>query len=172
METDDPLKVVTSEQSRLTVDRRLSTCCELLKSIVEDNATDEEIILSRVTLRALEAIVRFYDYHNFVSPAVIEKPLKKDFRSTLMESNRGADLEFTEGLINDLPYLGELLTAADYLDAKSYLSLLCAYVASFFMNKEWDQIKDEFNLEGDFGYPEKEELKEEYPWLNEQSKDS
>jgi hypothetical protein len=166
---DGVLKVVTGDDCHLNVDIRLSKCCELLHSIVEDNGVEEEIILSRVTQRALEWIIRYYESHGYVSPALIEKPLVTPLKDILLEAQRGTDLEFTEGLINDLSLLGELLTAADYLDAKGCLSVLCAYVADRFRDKSWEQIKDEFQLEGEFGYAEKEELKEEFPWLQEDS---
>lgn len=166
MDEEGTLTVITCDDTKVTVSIKLCQCSELIKSIVDDIGADDAIRLARVTDRALQKIITFYEAHEYISPAELEKPLKADFNAILREANRTADLEFTEGLIDDLPFLGELLTATDYLDCKGYLSLLCGYIANFFRGKEWLQIKDLFELEGEFDFAAKEQLKEEFPWLD------
>jgi len=56
----------------------------------------------------------------------------------------------------------KLLLAANYMDIKSLLMLMCAKVASLLKGKSPEQIRKTFNIRSDYTPEEEEEVRREH----------
>ena len=63
--------------------------------------------------------------------------------------------------------LFNLISAANFLDIPSLLDLTCAKVATMLKGKTPEQVKESFNIEGDFTPEEEAKVNAENPWLEE-----
>jgi S-phase kinase-associated protein 1 len=99
-----------------------------------------------------------YLNHIAETPAtVIEKPLKGEFRDVVSEW----ELRFIDVGHEDM---FDLMQAANYLDVKSLLSLVCAKAASMIKGKSPQEIREMFDIENDFSPEEEAALIEENKW--------
>jgi len=60
--------------------------------------------------------------------------------------------------------------AANYFNISAIFELCCAAIAALFKGEDFDKIKGDFGLQDVIYTPEDEEnLKAEYPWIQEQA---
>ena len=64
----------------------------------------------------------------------------------------------------DQTRLFELILAANYLDIKNLLDLMCLTVANMIKGKDPAEIRATFNIENDFTPEEEEEVRRENQW--------
>jgi S-phase kinase-associated protein 1 len=64
----------------------------------------------------------------------------------------------------DQTKLFELILAANYLDIKNLLDLMCMTVANMIKGKNPEEIRATFNIENDFTPEEEEEVRRENQW--------
>ncbi|KAK7270000.1 hypothetical protein RIF29_22853 [Crotalaria pallida] len=64
----------------------------------------------------------------------------------------------------DQATLYDLIMAANYLDIKSLLDLICQTVADMIKGKSPEEIRKIFNIKNDFTPEEEEEIKKENKW--------
>jgi S-phase kinase-associated protein 1 len=122
----------------------------LIKNMVDDSGTDEEIPLPNVKTANLSKVIDYCKYHKESPPEEIHTPLKS---TNLMECGVS---EWDSEYVNiEQEVLFELILAANYLDIKSLLDLTCAKVASMIKGKNTEEIRKQFNIENDFT-PEEE----------------
>jgi len=95
-------------------------------------------------------------YHETVRPREIEKPIKSNRMADLVDS---FDAKFCE-VGQEIMF--KLLLAANYMDIKPLLLLMCAKVASLLKGKTPQQIRKTFNIRGDYTPEEEEEVRNEY----------
>merc|ERR1719210_695611 len=97
----------------------------LIKNMVDDSGTDDEIPLPNVKTAILSKVIDYCKYHKDAPPEEIQKPLKS---TQLIECGVS---EWDSEYVNiEQEILFELILAANYLDIKSLLDLTCAKVAS------------------------------------------
>jgi len=96
-------------------------------------------------------------YHVRTPPRKIEKPLRTNNIRELVDDWDGQFID-----VLDQPTLFKLLLAANYMDCKSLLLLVCAKIASLMKGKTPDQIRKTFNIRNDFTPEEEEEVRREH----------
>ena len=134
----------------------------LIKGLIDDSGTEEEIPLPQVKKPILTKIVTFCErLVEHGNPPDIDKPLShNDMKQVTDEWHANfVDLEQEE--------LFELVMAANYLDIKPLLELSCAKVASQIKNKSVVEIRKYFNIENDFTPEEEAQIQEENRWAEE-----
>ena len=107
---------------------------------VMDEECDEALPLN-VSSKALEMIDRFCKYHK-ENP----KEASRFLPQGKVDSFKKFDKDFTDELGKDVKLLFETLTAADYLNPRPMVDVLCHAVAAHIKGKREDQIRETFCL--------------------------
>jgi len=157
----DVLTLVSAEDEKFTVAKKVATMSELVKTMSEGDKEEKEIPLPNVKSTVLTKVIQYLKYHSENPAKEIEKPLKS---ANMAEVVSQWDSEFVEV---DQEMLFELILAANYMDIKSLLDLTCAKVASMIKGKTPEQIRKTFNIVNDFTPEEEELVRAENKWAEE-----
>jgi len=158
---DDKLKLVSQEEEKFEVPRKVALMSELVKTMVEGDKEEKEIPLPNVKATTLSKVVEYMKYHCENPAKEIEKPLKS---ANMAEVVPQWDADFVDV---DQELLFELILAANYMDIKPLLDLTCAKVASMIKGKTPEQIRKAFNIQNDFTPEEEEAVRAENKWAEE-----
>jgi len=161
MASDDTVKLVSQEEEKFTVSRKVALMSELVKTMVEGDSRENEFPLPNVKASTLGKVVEYMKYHSETPAKEIEKPLKS---ANMAEVVPSWDAEFVDV---DQELLFELILAANYMDIKPLLDLTCAKVASMIKGKTPEQIRKTFNIQNDFTPEEEEAVRAENKWAEE-----
>jgi len=142
------------------VSRKAALQSNLVKTALEDDREAKEVSLVHITAPIVEKVVQYMNYHKDVPPRKIESPLKSNNMKELVAK---FDAKFVDEV--DLDTLMKLLLAANYMDVKSLLELICAKVASMMKGKTAPQIRKAFGIREEFTPEEYDEIKEKFPEL-------
>lgn len=157
----EKVKLLCSDGEVVEVDVDVAEKSVLIKGLIDDSGTDDEIPLPNVKKPILERVIVFCEHLKNNQPPEIEKPL----RSTDMSVVVG---QWHADYINlEQEELFELIMASNYLDIKPLLELACAKVASMIKNKSVQEIRKFFNIENDFTPEEEQQIMEENKWAEE-----
>lgn len=156
------LKLQSQEGRVFEVEESVACKSILIKNMVEDSGTEEEIPLPNVKAPILEKVIEYCRHYKDQMPPEIEKPLKS---ATLSEIVPAFDAAFVE---LEQEMLFELILAANYLDIKLLLDLTCAKVASLMKGKNPEEIRRTFNIENDFTPEEEQQVREENRWAEQE----
>ena len=133
----------------VTVDKEIACKSILIKGIVDDSGTEDEIPLPAIKKSILDKIIEYCTYINANQPPEIDKPLRSNNLSDVVN-------EWYANFVQlDQEVLFELILAANFMDIKSLLELSCAKVASLIKGMTIIVTRKFFNIENDFS-PEEE----------------
>ena len=109
-----------------------------------------------------EKIKEFLTHFDGVPPAEIEKPLTSNEMKNLTD-------EWSANFIDKIPLedLVNLSVAANYMGINSLLDLCCAKIASLCKDKNEEEIFKTFNITEPLTEEEKNKIKEENKWIDE-----
>jgi len=158
---DEKLKLVSQEDEKFTIAKKVAMQSELVKTMVEGDKEEKEIPLPNVKGAVLKKVVDYLNYHAENPAKEIEKPLKS---ANMHEVVSKWDADFVDV---DQELLFELILAANYMDIKPLLDLTCAKVASMIKGKTPEQIRKTFNIQNDFTPEEEEAVRAENKWAEE-----
>ena len=144
------MKLLCSDGEEVEIDIDVAEKSVLIKGLIDDTGTDDQIPLPNVKRPILEKVIDFCKHLKDHQAPEIEKPLK----STDMQSV--VDPWYADYINLEQEVLFELIMASNYLDIKPLLELACAKVASLIKNKSIEEIRKFFNIENDFS-PEEEQ---------------
>ena len=144
------VKLLCSDGEEVEIDIDVAEKSVLIKGLIDDTGTDDQIPLPNVKRPILEKVIDFCKHLKDHQAPEIEKPLK----STDMQSV--VDPWYADYINLEQEVLFELIMASNYLDIKPLLELSCAKVASMIKNKSIQEIRKFFNIENDFS-PEEEQ---------------
>ena len=143
------VKLMTSDGELVEVSQACAEASVLIKGIIDDSGIDDDIPLPQVKKAILDKIVVYCEYITKNAPPEIEKPLRSNQLSDVVN-------EWYADYVNvEQELLFELILAANFLDIKSLLELCCAKVASVIKGMTIPEIRDYFHIENDFT-PEEE----------------
>ena len=154
----EQVKLATMDGETVTVDKEIACKSILIKGIVDDVGTEDEISLHGIKKSILDKIIEYCTYINSNQPPEIEKPLR---------SNNLADVVndwYANFISLDQEVLFELILAAKFMDIKSLLELSSAKVASLIKNMTIIETRQFFNIENDFSPEEEAEMMDENKW--------
>ena len=155
------VNLVPEEGEAIAVEEEIATMSVLVKSMIDDSGTDEDIPLPNVKKATLEKVVTFCEHHKEEPLQDIEKPLKTNNIRDVVSPWYG---DFVDVKIEELY---EIILAANYLDIKPLLEVTCAAVAAMMKGKSIEEIRELFNIENDFTPEEEEQIREENKWAEE-----
>jgi len=152
--------LISSEKKEFKVNRRAAIQSNLVKTALEEDKEAKDVQLIHISASIVEKVVAYMTHHIDVEPRRIESPLKSTNMKELVDR---FDANFVDEM--DLDTLMRVLLAANYMDVKSLLGLLCAKIASMMKGKTADQIRKTFNIRGEFTPEEEEEIRKDFKEL-------
>jgi S-phase kinase-associated protein 1 len=154
----------SSDAKSFQVDVKVATMSQTIKGLIEDAGTVHAIPLPNISGKALEKIVEYAKHH-----ADLKSLETKNEDETEDVSKRTDDIsEWDQNFCKvDQEFLFELLLAANYLDIKGLLDLVCKSVANMIKGKTPAEIRETFNIKREFTKEEIDEVKKENMWSEE-----
>jgi S-phase kinase-associated protein 1 len=156
---DNHIHLVTKEGCRVEVNARLADFSGLIKTVLADMDSGEDIPLHVLPKASLDLILEYFSHYDFSSPPSIPCPLPT---GNLRDAISSWDLEFVSRFDNDA--LCEFYNLVDYLQISVLNELCAATIASWFKGKTPQQLKEQFNMPSDFTPEIEEQLKAKHPW--------
>lgn len=153
------LYVITKEGLRVEVDSRLANFSGLIKNIVDDMASSEEIPISALAKETLDLILDYFRHYDFASPPLIPCPLPT---CELKDAIPAWDLSFVKRFSFDS--LCDFYNVVDYLQIPALSELCAAAIASFFKGKTSAELRVAFDMPTDLTLDIEEQLMQKYPW--------
>ena len=156
------IKLVTKDGKEIEITKKAAELSELLKAGINEYPNETSFPLNELDEKYAVKIKEFLTHFNGAAPAEIEKPLtSNDMKSLTDEWSAGfVDKMSMEELVN-------LTVAANYMGINSLLDLCCAKVASLCKDKNEEEIFKTFNITEQFTEEEKNKIKEENKWIDE-----
>jgi len=154
---EDMITLLSQEKTEFKVPRKAALQSQMIKTALEDDKDAKEVNLVHISAPIVKKVVEYMTYHMDREPRKIESPLKSTNMKELVDR---FDAAFVDDIDQDT--LFKLLLAANYMDVKSLLGLICAKVASMMKGKTADQIRKTFNIRGEFTPEEEEEIRKEH----------
>nr|QKY15273.1 SKP1/ASK1 target protein binding component, putative kinetochore protein (SKP1/snRK) [Polytomella parva] len=155
------IRLLTSDNQVIEVEEEIAFFSMTIKNVIEDTEGSEAIPLPNVPQRVLQKIIKYCKYH--VEANRRDESDARNYKSK--EEIEAWDAEFVK--FEDIEMLYRVLQAANYLDIKSLMDLLCKHVASMMKGKTPEEIRKTFNIENDFTPEEEEEVRRENQWAYE-----
>jgi len=159
-EVKEEITLISQEKVEFKISRKAALQSNLVKTALDDDHEAKEVSLVHIAAPIVKKVVEYMNYHEDKAPRKIEAPLKSTNMKELVDR---FDAAFVDDI--DLDMLMRLLLAANYMDVKSLLELICAKVASMMKGKTAPQIRKAFNIREEFTPEEYEEIKEKFPQL-------
>jgi len=154
---EDTIILLSQEKKEYKIQRKAALQSQMIKTALEDDKDAKEVNLVHISGPIVQKVVDYMTYHIDREPRKIESPLKSTNMKELVDRY---DAAFVDDIDQDT--LFKLLLAANYMDVKSLLGLICAKVASMMKGKTADQIRKTFNIRGEFTPEEEEEIRKEH----------
>jgi len=156
----DTVVLISQEKKEFKVAKRAAMQSHLVKTALEEDKDAKDVQLVHISAPIVEKVIQYMNYHMDAEPRRIESPLKSTNMKELVDR---FDANFVDEM--DLDTLMRVLLAANYMDVKSLLGLLCAKIASMMKGKTADQIRKTFNIRGEFTPEEEEEIRRDFKEL-------
>ena len=162
MEESTTIKLVTKDGKELEITKKQADLSELLKQAINDYPKEVSFPLNEIDEKNGEKIKEFLTHFDGTAPAEIEKPLTSNDMKTLTD-------EWSANFVDKMPLedLVNLTVAANYMGINSLLDLFCAKIASLCKDKSEDEIFKTFNITETFTEEDKNKIKEENKWIDE-----
>ena len=157
----ETVKLIPEEGEPMEVDVEIAQMSVLVKSMIDDAGTEEDIPLPNVKKATLDKVIEFCQHYKEEPMQDIEKPLKTNNIKDVVSQFYGDFVDI------EIEQLYEIILAANYLDVKPLLEVTCAAVAAMMKGKSIEEIRTLFNIENDFTPEEEEQIREENKWAEE-----
>ncbi|KAJ4311560.1 hypothetical protein N0V94_007888 [Neodidymelliopsis sp. IMI 364377] len=154
------VKLVTSDNADMEVDRQVAERSILIKNLLEDlgGDNDEAIPIPNVNEAVMKKVIEWCEHHRNDPPASQDDDSDSRKKSTDIDE---WDQKFMQV---DQEMLFEIILAANYLDIKALLDVGCKTVANMIKGKSPDEIRKTFNIQNDFTPEEEEQIRRENEW--------
>ncbi|KAI7828329.1 putative negative regulator sulfur controller-3 [Kickxella alabastrina] len=157
------IKIQSSDGKEVQVEKAVAIQSILIKNLLEDlGENDAPIPLPNVTGKVLDKVIEYCTHHVDDPPA-----LNDDYEDAPKRSDDIAPWD-EKFIAVDQELLFEILLASNYMDIKPLLDLGCKTVANMIRNKSAVEIRKMFNIVEDFTEEEKEQIRKENEWAQDQ----
>ena len=159
---DTTIKLVTKEGKEIEITKKQAELSELLKGAISEYPNETSFPLNEIDEKNGEKIKEFLTHFNGVPPAEIEKPITSNEMKNLTD-------EWSVNFIDKMPLedLVNLTVASNHMGINSLLDLCCAKIATLCKDKSEEEIFKTFNITETFTEEEKNKIKEENKWIDE-----
>jgi S-phase kinase-associated protein 1 len=119
----------------------------MIKNMIQDGCTEDAIPLTNVDSNTLAMVLEYLNKHG---DSGVSEEDKKNF-----------DSEFVK---KELDALFHLTLAANYMEIKKLLDLLCQSIANLIRDRSVEEVRSIFGIENDFTPEEEEAIRKENAW--------
>ncbi|KAG6504770.1 SKP1-like protein 1B [Zingiber officinale] len=148
---DKKITLLSSDGEAFEVDAAVAMKSQTIKHMVEDNCAEDAIPLPNVTSKILAKVIEYCQKH-------VDDPAESSDDKEELKS-------WSAKFVNvDQTTLFDLLSAANYMDIKGLLDLLCQTIANMITGKTPEEIRKTFNIKNDFTPEEEAEVRKENQW--------
>ena len=161
-EESNEIKIIVKEGKEITLTKKASELSELLKGALNEYPKETSFPLNELDEKNGLLIQEYLTHYNGESPKEIEKPITSNDIKNLTD-------EWSSTFIDKLSVedLSNLTVAANYMGINSLLDLCCAKVATLCKDKTEDDIFKLFKITETFNEEEKNKIKSENKWIEE-----
>lgn len=158
------IKLKSSDNKVFETDVRIAKCSGTIKTMLEDCGMSDEddtiVPLPNVNSVILQKVLQWSNFHK-------DDPLPTEDDET--QAKRSDDISPWDAdfLKVDQGTLFELILAANYLDTKGLLEVICKTVANMIKGKNPEEIRKTFNIKNDFTIAEEEQTRQQVEWYKE-----
>jgi len=154
----------SKDHMQFKLSKKAAYLSELVKTIAEGDKENTIIPVSNVNGDILQWVVEFLRYHAGKPAFEIEKPLRSNKLSECGPKDTWY-ADFADKLEQkDQTVLFEVILAANYMDIKQLLDLLCAKIATNIKGQTPEHIREKFSIVNDFTPEEEEMVRAENLW--------
>ena len=156
------IKIIVKEGKEISISKKAAELSELLKSAMIEYPKETSFPLNELDEKNGELIKEYLTHYNGEPPKEIEKPITSNDIKNLTD-------EWSSTFIDKLSVedLSNLTVAANYMGINSLLDLCCAKVATLCKDKTEDDIFKLFKITETFNEEEKNKIKSENKWIEE-----
>ena len=156
------IKIIVKEGKEIPISKKAAELSELLKSAMIEYPKETSFPLNELDEKNGELIKEYLIHYNGEPPKEIEKPITSNDIKNLTD-------EWSSTFIDKLSVedLSNLTVAANYMGINSLLDLCCAKVATLCKDKTEDDIFKLFKITETFNEEEKNKIKSENKWIEE-----
>jgi S-phase kinase-associated protein 1 len=158
-DVNDMITLRSKDNKLVKVSKRAAMMSSLVKNTLLDKSADE-VSLFHIEGDIVQKVVAYMEHHINETPCTIERPLTSLEMSDIVSQ---FDASFVDKL--DQTQMFKLLLAANYMDIKPLLDLLCAKIATLIKSKSPEQIRATFNIRSDYTEEEEEEVRRDHKAL-------
>ncbi|XP_060193427.1 SKP1-like protein 1B [Lycium barbarum] len=141
------LTLETSDGEEFKLDEAIAVKSQAIKNMVEDDCVSNAIPLPNVDSKKMTKVIEYWKKH---SEEGVSKDQLNDFDKGFLEVH------------HSVPY--DLLLAANYLNDKELMDVICQEVADRIKGKTPEEIRKEFDIKNDFTPEEEEKIRQENAW--------
>ena len=152
----ETIQLRSKEGELFEVNKKAAMMSKFVRTALENDASAKEVALFHIESEIVKKIIDYLHYHVKVAPKAIEKPLRSNNLKELVDD---WDAGFTE---TNQDVMFKTLLAANYMDIKPLLMLMCAKVASLMKGKTPEEIRKTFNISDDYTPEDEEKVRKEY----------
>ena len=156
------IKIIVKEGKEILIPKKAAELSELLKGAINDYPKETSFPLNELDEKNGELIKEYLTHFNGETPKEIEKPISSNEMKNLTD-------EWSSTFIDkiSLEDLTNLTVSANYMGINSLLDLCCAKVATLCKDKNEDEIFKLFKITETFSEEEKNKIKNENKWIEE-----
>lgn len=167
----ETIRVITSDGKESLILASLTKNSATLKNLLEDQGEDafkNGIHLGQdVTAETFGKVVEYWMHHANDEPAPAAAAAAPTDTTTGLPANIPElsewDKEYAEGMTQDQKFA--VILAANYLESKTLLEILCRSVANSVLGKTPKEIYAMYGVEKELTPEEEAEVRKENPWL-------
>ncbi len=160
--SSENIKVQSKEGNEFTLTKKQAELSVLLKTTMQDFQGDIVVPLSELDEKTTAKVIDYLVHYDGQMPPEIEKPLKS---ANIKEVTDAWSAEFIDSL--SLEDLVDVTVAANFMEIQPLLDLTCAKIASMCKDKSDEEIFDTFGVKENYTEEEKQKIREENKWIEE-----
>ncbi len=162
MDEEQNIKMKSNDGKDVEISKKAASRSGVLKGIIEDYPDNAEFPINNVNGVILEKVKEYLEHYKDEEPEKIQIPLKDiEFKNCVNEW----DYNF---LGEDIDFIFNILSAANYMDIKPLLELSSAKLGSKIKGMKSDSVKKDFEI-GELTDEEKQQIYEDKKYLEEQN---
>ena len=146
--------LISADSQRFAVDAAVAAQSVTIQNTVEEIGGDEPVPLPNVSGAALARVIEF----------CTSRASHQDPADPATDARSEFDASFVADLKADRAMMFDLIMAANYLNIKPLLDLLCRTVAGMISGKTVEEIREMFGIQNDFTPEEEERVRQENQW--------
>jgi S-phase kinase-associated protein 1 len=159
--TRPQITLVSSDGEEIEVEKSVAYMSKLVTNMIEDQEDSDRLPLANVRGDILKLTMDWCKKH---ADAVKKAGVTEEAKLPVEEKTELEKWDKEFAAVGDQTRLFELILAANFLDIKNLLDLMCLTVANMIKGKDPSEIRATFNIENDFTPEEEAEVRRENQW--------